>query len=87
MDRFAKVFESYGRQFLIRKGENDDGDAELSITTVFEGAEMTVSIGFGDNDDAASKALQVFDQKAADVIGNKIEGCGNAFEVFKALSE
>lgn len=86
MERFAKVFESYGRQFLIRKGENDDGDAALSITTVFEGDEMTVSIGFGDNDDAASKALELYDQKVADVFGKKLEGCGSAFEAFKALS-
>ena len=86
MERFAKLFESYGRQILVKKGENSDGDYALCISTMFEGAEMSFNLGFGDNEGAMNNALDSFTQEQADVFGKKFEGQTNAFEAFKALT-
>lgn len=86
MERFAKLFESYDRQILVRKGENSDGDYALCISTMFDGTEMAFNLGFGDNEDAMDHALDSFTQEQADVFGKKFEGQTNAFEAFKTLT-
>lgn len=86
MERFAKLFESHGRQILVRKGENSDGDCALCISTMFDGAEMSFNLGFGENDEAMDKALEAFTQEQADVFGKKFEGQTNAFEAFKSIT-
>ncbi|ELY5818848.1 hypothetical protein ACOZZ4_004379 [Cronobacter dublinensis] len=87
MERFAKLFETHGRQILVKKGENSDGDYALSISTMFDGAEMCFNLGFGDNEDALNHALESFTQEQADVFGKKFEGQNNAFEAFKMLTD
>lgn len=87
MERFAKVFESHGRQILVRKGENSEGDAALNISTMFSGAEMTISLSFGDNDEAMDKALDTFEQQQADRFARQFEGESSAFEAFKAITK
>ncbi|WP_447867209.1 hypothetical protein [Rahnella bonaserana] len=87
MERFATLFESHDRQFLVKLDENSDGDAALSITTSFAGAEMSINIGFGDNDEAAKAALEAFKQEQADVFGKKLEGCTTALEAFTLLGK
>lgn len=86
MERFAKLFESYGRQILVKKGENSDGDCALCISTMFDGAEMSLNLGFGDNEEAMDNALDAFTQEQADVFGKKFEGQMSAFEAFKQLT-
>lgn len=86
MEIFAKLFESYGRQILVKTNETSEGDAGLSITTSFQGAEMSLNVGFGDDDDAAKAALNKFTQEQADVFGKQLEGCNDAFEAFSILS-
>lgn len=86
MERFAKVFESQGRQILVRKGENSDGEAALNISTMFSGAEMTISLGFGDNDDVVDKALDSFEQEEADHFAQQFEGQESTFEAFQSLT-
>jgi len=87
MERFAKVFESHGRQILVRKGESSDGDAALNISTMFSGAEMTISLGFGDNDEAMDKALDTFQQEQADHFARQFEGESSAFEALKSITK
>jgi len=86
MDRFAKLFEGHGRQILVKKGENSDGDYALNISTMFDGAEMCFHLGFGDNESALDHAFETFTQEQADVFGRKFEGQNNAFEAFKMLT-
>lgn len=86
MERFAKVFESHGRQILVRKGENSDGDAALNISTMFSGAEMTISLVFGNNNEVMDKALDDFQQEQADHFAEQFEGQTSAFEAFKSLT-
>ncbi|KFC98087.1 hypothetical protein [Leclercia adecarboxylata] len=86
MERFAKLFESHGRQILVKKGENSDGDNALCISTMFDGAEMSFNLGFGDNEEAMDHALESFTQEQADVFGKKFEGQTSAFEAFLALT-
>lgn len=86
MERFAKLFESHGRQILVRKGENSDGDCALCISTMFDGAEMSINLGFGEDEDAMNNALEMFSQEQADVFGKKFEGQSSAFEAFKSLT-
>jgi len=86
MERFAKVFESHDRQILVRKGEDSDGDAALCISTMFSGAEMSINLCFGDNDDALNKALENFSQEQADHFAKELEGQTSAFEAFKKLT-
>lgn len=86
MERFAKIFESYGRQILVKKGENSDGDYALNISTMFDGAEMCFHLGFGDNESALGHAFDSFTQEQADVFGKKFEGQNSAFEAFKMLT-
>lgn len=86
MEKFAKVFESHDRQILVRKGEDSDGDAALCISTMFSGAEMSINLSFGDDEDSLDKALESFTQEQADVFGKKFEGQSSAFEAFKQLT-
>ncbi len=87
MERFAKVFESHGRQILVRKGEDSDGDAALCISTMFSGAEMSINLVFGDNDDALDKALETFEQEQADHFAKQFEGQTSAFEAFNQIAK
>lgn len=87
MERFAKVFETHGRQILVRKGGDSDGDAALCVSTMFSGAEMSFNIGFGDNDEALDAALSSFTQEQADYFGKQFEGESSAFEAFKILTK
>lgn len=86
MERFAKLFETHGRQILVKKGENSDGDCALCISTMFDGAEMSLNLGFGDNEDAMNHALESFTQEQADVFGKKFEGQTSVFEAVKKLT-
>ncbi|EAZ1917384.1 hypothetical protein BZD31_22885 [Salmonella enterica] len=86
MERFAKLFETHGRQILVKKGENSDGDCALCISTMFDGAEMSFNLGFGDNEDEMNNALDNFTQEQADVFGKKFEGQTSVFEAFKILT-
>ena len=86
MERFAKVFESHGRQILVRKGENSDGDSALNISTMFSGSEMTISLALGDNSEVLDKALENFEQEQADHFAKQFEGQSSAFEAFQSLT-
>lgn len=86
MERFAKLFETHGRQILVKKGENSDGDCALCISTMFDGTEMSLNLGFGDNEDAMNHALESFTQEQADVFGKKFEGQTSVFEAVKKLT-
>jgi len=86
MERFAKVFESHGRQILVRKGENSDGDSSLNISTMFSGSEMTISLALGDNTEALDKALENFEQEHADHFAKQFEGQTSALAAFKSLA-
>ncbi|MEY8768987.1 hypothetical protein AB6T85_00840 [Erwinia sp. ACCC 02193] len=86
MERFAKVFEAHDRQILVRKGEDSDGDAALFIITMFEGAEMSLNLNFGDDEEALDKALESFTQEQADHFGKQFEGQTSAFQAFQKLT-
>ncbi|WP_432372791.1 hypothetical protein ACRPHP_07125 [Pantoea allii] len=86
MERFAKVFESHGRQILVRKGENSDGDSSLNISTMFSGSEMTISLALGDDTEVLDKALERFEQEQADHFAKQFEGHTSAFAAFKSLA-
>ncbi|WOL24303.1 hypothetical protein fHeYen801_093 [Yersinia phage fHe-Yen8-01] len=92
MERFAKVFESNGRQVLVRKNASEDDKPKLSIVLMVEGAEIDLGIVFGDEDvDVAenklNKAFDSYGQEQADFVTDKIIDCSSAFEVFACLAK
>lgn len=88
MERFAKVFESNGRQIRVRKGENSDGDAALCISTMFAGHEMTIAIGYDDDEKGAlDDDLDRFDQTQADAFVKDFEGDDGPIAILRALTE
>lgn len=87
MERFAKLFESHGRQILVRKGENDDGDCALCISTMLNDSEVSFNIGFGDNETALGEAFEKFTQTQADAFGKEFEGKDNAIDVLNGLKK
>lgn len=87
MEKFAKVFESHGRQFLVMKNQNDEGDPKLSIITRIDGAELDLGFIFHDDDgeermDAAFDAFSVENVKP---MAEKLQGVNTPLEAIKAL--
>ncbi|EIF7653930.1 hypothetical protein LFB98_004855 [Salmonella enterica] len=87
MERFAKLFETHGHQILVKKGENTNGDFALCVSTMFNGEEMSLNMGFGDNEDKMNHALDLFTQEQADAFGKVFEGKTNAFEALESLTD
>ena len=88
MEMFAKVFESHGRQVLVTKAEDSDGNPQLKVTMRFDGAEMSVGPCFS-NDEAGDAALDnafdTFGQEQADVFAGLVEGAENVFDASTRL--
>lgn len=89
MEMFAKLFESHGRQILVTKGEDTDGNPQLQIHMRFDGAGMTIGPCFTDDDagDAAlDHAFDSFGQEEADGFGKLLVGVSSAFEAATRLT-
>lgn len=87
MEKFAKVFESHNRQFLILKNTNDDDDLKLSIISRFDGAEIDLGLIFtgDDSETKLDEAFEIFGQEQADVFGNLLKDAKTPMEAFMAL--
>lgn len=88
MEMFAKLFESHGRQVLVTKAEDSDGNPQLKVTMRFDGAEMSVGPCFSDDeagDAALDNAFDKFGQEQADVFAQKVEGAENVFDASTRL--
>lgn len=89
MEKFAKVFESHDKQFLIMKNQTDEEKPKLSIITHLEGAEMDLGIVFEDSEkgwEALDASFESFSQKEVDAVGEKLKGITSPLEAVKALS-
>lgn len=71
MKIWAKLFESHGRQILVCKGEDDDGNPCISFQTMLDIGEITFRIGYkneqGRDDFFERKLGQEFIDKAVDI--------------------
>lgn len=88
MEMFAKVFESHGRQVLVTKGEDSDGNPQLKVTMRFDGAEMSVGPCFSDDEAgeaALDNAFDKFGQEQADVFAGLVEGAETPFQAAAKL--
>lgn len=89
MEKFAKVFESHDKQFLVMKNQTDDEQPKLSIITRLDGSEMDLGIVFEDSEkgwEAFDASFESFSQKEVDAVGEKLKGITSPIEAFKALS-
>lgn len=82
MYKFAKIFESNGRQVLATKGETEEGDPKLSVIFHFDGGEQ-IDVGlcfeqhqWGDLD----KAFEDIGQSHVDSITAKVTPGMTPFE-------
>ncbi len=88
MEKFAKVFETHGRQFLIKKDTSDEDLPKLSVITVVEDAEINLGFTFPEHKWAAlDTAFDAFGEEQAAVLGAKLENATTAFEIFKLLQD
>lgn len=90
MKQFAKLFEAHGRQVLILKDTDSDGDnPKLSIITrMDDGSEINLGPVF-EGENAEEELDAVFDradQEIADSFAKQLVGCSTAFEAAKALA-
>lgn len=85
--RFAKVFDSNGRQLLVKKDTSDNGEPKLSIIAVFSDAEMDFGVNFkGENAEAnRDEGFNKFTQVEADKFTSQIVGIDSAFDALVAL--
>ena len=89
MTKFAKLFESHGRQILILKDTDSDDNLKLSIITrMDDGAELNFGPVFeGENAEAdLDTVFEAAGQELADEFAKQLEGCKTVFEAAKALS-
>ncbi|MGV3346375.1 hypothetical protein ACGVWS_11790 [Enterobacteriaceae bacterium LUAb1] len=88
MDRWAKLFESNGRQVLITKDCDDDDNPQLSITIRMEDADVSVGPVFnGENGyESLDMVFELADQSMADNFTEKLIGCDTAMEAYKKLT-
>lgn len=89
MEKFAKVFESHDKQFLIMKNQTDEEKPKLSIITRLDGSEMDLGIVFADSEkgwEALDASFESFSQKEVDAVGEKLKGITSPLEAVKALS-
>lgn len=88
MEKFAKLFESHGRQVLVLKGEDSERNPQLQIIMQFGGAQITIGPCFSDDeagDAALDNAFDKFGQEQADVFAQKVEGAENVFDASTRL--
>lgn len=90
MKQFAKLFEAHGRQVLILKDTDSDGDSpKLSIITrMDDGSEINLGPVFG-GENAEEELGAAFDranQELADAFAKQLVGCSTAFEAANALA-
>lgn len=86
MDKYWYLFEVHGRQILVRKDENDEGDPSIDLVAKIEGAEMSFALVFqdeGDRDLAFGKAKEL--EGAAAAFAEKLIGCNTPLEALTAL--
>lgn len=90
MKQFAKLFEAHGRQVLILKDTDSDGDnPKLSIITrMDDGSEINLGPVFeGKNaEEELDAAFDMASQEIADAFAKQLVGCSTAFEAAKALA-
>jgi hypothetical protein len=80
METWAKLFESAGRQVLVRKEANDDGDAAVKIEIPFSNGTACCVLGF--ETEAARDAVFVkMDQEAVDGFVAKMLENAKPFEL------
>lgn len=90
MKQFAKLFEAHGRQVLILKDKDSDGDnPKLSIITrMDDGSEINLGPVFSgeDAEKELDAAFESVGQEVADTFAKQLVGCSTAWEAATALS-
>lgn len=91
VEKFARVYEMHGRQFLVRKGKDNEDNPKLCIITMIDGAEIDFGFCFPDNpegwealDHAFEKEKEIAD--VVDAYGKRIAHCKTAMEVALSLN-
>lgn len=90
VEKFARLHELHGRQFLVKKNKDSDDNPKLSIITQIDGAEIDFGFCFPDTDQGWESLDQAF-EKEAEILeivrgfGEKIKDCKTAIEVMFAL--
>ena len=89
MERWAKLFESNGRQVLVTKDVDDDDNPKLSISSRIDGAELTLGPVFGgdDGEKLLDEAFDAAEQRLADVFTEPLIGCQSVMEAAKVLTK
>lgn len=87
MERWAKLFESNGRQVLITKDVDDDDNPKLSLSIRIDGAELTFGPTFKGNDcdEVLDKAFDAASQELADAFTEPLVGCQSVTEAASVL--
>ncbi|AZF88690.1 hypothetical protein HOU67_gp54 [Escherichia phage Skarpretter] len=90
VEKFARLYEVHGRQFLVKKGKDSDDNPKLSIITQIDGAEVDFGFCFPDNDQGWEGLDHAFakEPEILEVVngfGEKIKDCKTAIEVMFAL--
>lgn len=86
MERFAKVFESNGRQVLVMKSTTSDDEPKLSIIMRFsDGNEMDLGPVF-DSDEELNSVFELVDQERVDNFTAPFIGLESTAEVISAIA-
>lgn len=90
VENFAFVCELHGRQFLVRKGKDDEDNPKLCIITMIDGAEIDFGFCFPDTPEGWESLDRAFEKKAeileiVTAYAEKIKDCKSAMEVMFAL--
>lgn len=88
MEKWAKLFESNGRQVLVTKEYDDDDLPKLSFAVRIEGAELSLGPIFkGEHgEEERDKLFESADQEMADNFTKPMIGCDTVLEAAKALA-
>lgn len=88
MEKWAKLFESNGRQVLVTKEYDDDDLPKVSFAVRIDGAELSLGPVFkGENgEEERDKLFDAADQEMADNFTKPMIGCETPLEAAKALT-
>ena len=88
MEIWAKLFESNGRQVLITKEEDDDGNLKIGFSIKVEDGKVEIGKVFkgGNAEERRDKFFDALGQEAADRYTENFTGCKSIQAVLEALS-
>lgn len=94
MDKQWNLIEAHGRQVLIRKGEDSDGNPAIQFVTYVGGGEVAFGISFEPDGQDFSGAIATRDHaftkeselvECAKGFAERLIGCTNPLQAIKAI--